>query len=115
MGNKVKNRHIVATYALKPRRGVPTHMKGWMNNENNLQWDETMKMTEGLRERDRMDAHVILDVDEKRIVKNWKADEGESDYDKIYEYFEKNYSHYMNDFIKKSDRSREKSVDTTNA
>jgi len=103
---RVKNRHIVAYYALKPRKGVPTHIKGWMNDDRNIQWDETMKMTDGLRKRDELEAQVILDVDEKRIVKNWKANDGENDYDKLYDYYAQNYEHYINDYLRLSDKQR---------
>jgi len=103
---KNKNRYILAFYALKPRKNAPTNQKGWMDNSDNLQWDESFKMTEGLKTKDRMNAQVVLDIDDKKIIKNWKADEGENDYDKILEYYYRNYSNYINDFMNASNRAR---------
>lgn len=103
-----KNRYIVAFYALKSRPGAPTHIKGYMDRPNMMQWDESFFIREGLRKNDLIKAQVILDLDEKKIVKNWKANEGENDFDALYSYYDKNYSKYISNFMKASDRGREK-------
>lgn len=94
----MKNRHIVVRYTMKPKPGVKTEIKGWMNDDNNIQWDEAFAMTVGLKNKDLMEAQVILDIDDNKIVKNWKTDE-DSSYEKLIEYYLKNYAKYMTDFI----------------
>ena len=101
-----KNRYIVAFYAMLPRKGVATNVKGYMDNPKNMQWDEKFVMREGLKKNDIVKAQVILDLDEKRIVKNWKRDDGENDYNSILEYYLKNYSQYIEDFMNASDKGR---------
>lgn len=95
----MKNRHIVVKYSMKPKPGVKTEVKGWMNNDNNIQWDETFGMSIGLKNRDLQDAQVILDIDDNKIVKNWKAAEEDNSYETLIEYYLKNYAKYMADFI----------------
>jgi len=99
----MKNRHVVVRYAMKPRKGVHTNQKGWMDDDKNVQWDETFGMTVGLKQKDLLEAQVILDIDDHKIVKNWKSDNNET-FETLLEYYLKNYTEYMADFIKASNK-----------
>lgn len=81
---------------MKPRKGVQTHISGWMNDNKNIQWDEAFKMSSGLKDKDLLESQVILDIDDNKIVKNWKS--GET-YEKLMEYYLKHYAKYISDFI----------------
>ena len=96
------NRHIVVRYTLKARKGAPTHLKGWMNDEKNTQWDEAFKMTVGLKSKDHVEAQVVIDIDDNIVVKNWKDGDEETSYEKLIGYFLKNYPEYMAGFIQKT-------------
>lgn len=95
----MKNRHIVVKYSMKPKKGVHTERKGWMDDAKNVQWDESFAMTVGLKNRDLSDAQVILDIDANKIVKNWKSSDENNSYEQLIEYYLKNYAKYMTDFI----------------
>jgi len=111
---KQKNRYFLAYYAMKPRKGAPTHLKGWMNNDRNVQWDERVMFREGLKKNDMIEAQVVLDLDDKKVMKNWKADDGEGgmDFNTLYEYYEKNYSRYIEDGMKASNKHRDTNIQT---
>ena len=95
-----KNRHLIARYILKARKGAPTHIKGWMDDDANVQWDETVVITKGLRSKALCEAQVILDLDDKLIVKNWKSNEDiEFTFERLYQYYRKHYADYIDRFM----------------
>jgi hypothetical protein len=90
--SKPKGIFLVAIYAMKPKGHVNTSRKGWMDNPDNIRYDEQVAITRGLRTKD-MHAQVVLDLSSKVIVKN-SFDTGKS-FDEIFRYFLENYTEYM--------------------
>lgn len=86
------NIHLVAWYFRKPRPGVKTSQKGWMDNPDNVQWDEKVEIVRRLGNKDQT-AHVILDLNDHKVIRNTFKSEG--DFDEIFEYFFTNYSDYI--------------------
>jgi hypothetical protein len=84
--------HLVAHYYQKPKDGVNTSKKGWMEDANNLRWDEKVEIVRNLRNRDRT-AQVILDLVNKKVINN--SFTGEKDFDKLFEYYFLNYNQYV--------------------
>lgn len=84
--------HLVAHYYQKPRDGVNTSKKGWMENPDNLRWDEKVEIVRNLRNRDRT-AQVVLDLVNKKVINN--SFTGEKDFDRLFEYYFLNYNQYV--------------------
>jgi hypothetical protein len=89
--SKPKMIFLVAQYFKKPKPHVNTSQKGWMDNPENVRFDEQVAISRGLRSKD-MHAQVILDLSNKRVEKNAFNDK---DFDEIFKYFFANYSEYI--------------------
>jgi hypothetical protein len=88
--------HLVAFYYAKPRAGVRTTQKGWMNDPNNIQYDERVEVTRGLKS-DTYAAKIILDITNQKVVKNTWSDV--TDFAEIYGYYARNYADYLNNAL----------------
>lgn len=88
--------HLVARYFQKPRPGVNTSQKGWMDHPDNIQWDEQVEVVRNLRNRDQQ-AQVILDLRNKKILRN--SFQTEKTFDEVFEYFYLNYSKYITEVM----------------
>ena len=91
---KVKDIHLIAFYVQKPRQGVQTQIKGWMNNPDNYQYDERVEFTKGLSGKDRQYAGIILNLQTKQVVYN-KFDNDQRDFDALFKYFLEAYPKYV--------------------
>jgi hypothetical protein len=90
--SKSKNIYLIAQYMMKPQPHVNTSKKGWMDNPENVRYDEQVAFTRGLRPRD-MNAQVILDLSSKQVERNtFKTDKS---FDEIFRYFLENYTDYV--------------------
>jgi hypothetical protein len=54
---------------MKPRPGVNTSRKGWMDNKDNIQYDEHVEITRGTK-RSSDTAKIILNLSDKTVVRN---------------------------------------------
>ena len=95
-----KHRYIFARYIQKPRDKSKTHLKGYMSDPANLQWDEIVGFSLGLKNRDKQEAWIIVDIDGQRVVKNRTSDN--TDWAQVMDYFLKNYGQQVTDFLKKT-------------
>jgi hypothetical protein len=83
MSNK-NDIYLVAFYALKPRPGVNTSKKGWMDNFDNITYDESIEITRGIKKNSSM-AKVILNLSQQRVDRNtWGTDRSFREYFKHY-------------------------------
>jgi hypothetical protein len=90
--SKPKNIYLVAQYMIKPQPHANTSKKGWMDNPENIRYDEQVSFTRGLRTKD-MNAQVILDLSNKQVERNtFKTDKS---FDDIFRYFLENYTDYV--------------------
>lgn len=90
----------MAFYTMKPRPGVKTNVKGWMNDKSNLQYDERLEITKGLKKNSYL-ANVILDLTEKKVTKNSFNDD--SDFRSFFKYFFGGYHQYVSTVMKELD------------
>ena len=87
----------MARYFAKPRERVRTERAGWMNDPANVQYDETIDITLGLKKRD-LQAKIVLNLSEKKVeINGWT---GERDFDKLFDYFFKGYQEYLTRVMK---------------
>lgn len=91
---KIKNIHLLAFYSQKPRPGVRTNVKGWMQNPDNFQYDERVEFTKGLDPKDQQYANIVLNLNEKKVVTN-KFDGDQRDFDTLFKYFLEAYPQYV--------------------
>lgn len=90
--SKPKGIFLIAQYFQKPKDGVNTSVKGWMDIPENVRWDEKVDISRGLKTKD-MHAQVILNLSDRVVEKN--AFNGTKDFDTIFRYFFTNYSQYI--------------------
>jgi hypothetical protein len=87
-----RNIHLVAFYYAKPKSHVNTSISGWMNDPENIRYDERVEITRGLK-KDSAIAKVILDLSDKRVVRNgWNP---EAQFNDLFKYYFKGYHQYV--------------------
>lgn len=79
-----KDIYLVAFYHMKPRPGVKTSVKGWMDDKNNITYDESVEITRGLKKNTAM-AKVVLNLSKKTVDRNsWGTERTFNEYFKHY-------------------------------
>jgi hypothetical protein len=82
--SKKNDIYLVAFYHLKPRPGVNTSKKGWMDNLDNITYDESIEITRGLKKNNTM-AKVVLNMSKKTVERNtWGTERSFREYFKHY-------------------------------
>jgi F0F1-type ATP synthase delta subunit len=80
--------YLVAWYYMKPRKGVNTSQKGWMDNPANIQWDEQFGLVRKLGNKEN-NAPVVLNLVDQCIERN--RFQTERSFDEVFKYFFANY------------------------
>ena len=78
----------MAFYYARPKPGVQTQRAGWMNDPDNIRYDERVEITRGLK-KDSAHSKIILNLSTKN---GWT--EGKS-FDELFKYFFKGYHQYI--------------------
>ena len=87
-----KNIYLVAFYSMKPRPGVKTNVKGWMNDPANITYDETIEISRGLK-KNSANAKVVLNMSNRSVDRNtWGT---ERSFDEYFKYFFKGWHQYL--------------------
>jgi len=92
------NIYLVAQYVAKPKNPRQSSQPGYMSNPDNIQWDERMYISQGLRKKDHQ-MNVILDLTEEKIIKN-SFNSGKS-FEEVFKYFYEAYGDYIDDSVNK--------------
>jgi hypothetical protein len=85
---------------MKPKLGVNTSIKGWMNNKDNLRYDERVEVTRGLK-KDVTAANIILNFSNKTVEKN--GFNGDKDFRSLFKYFFGGYHQYITQVMSQLD------------
>ena len=99
MHNK-NNIYLVAFYGMKPRKGVNTSKKGWMEDKSNLQYDEKVEITRGHKKSSAL-ANVILNLSQKSVERNTFNDD--RDFKSFFKYYFGGYDQYITAVMKQLD------------
>ena len=91
---KTKDLHLIAFYTIRPRDTSKTHVKGYMSDPANHQYDERIEFTRGLSGKDRQYAGVVLNLNKKTVVYN-KYNAYDSEFDTLFKYFLEAYPKYV--------------------
>lgn len=92
------NIYLIAKYQARPKDPKQTSKAGYMTNPENIEYDEQVYITRGLRDKD-AENNVVLNLTEEKIVKN-SFNSGTSFAD-MFEYFYEAYSEYIDDSVNK--------------
>lgn len=93
----MKHIYLVASYSTSPRDPKQTRTAGYINNKDNVTWNEKMHITRGIKNKDLANARIILDISTQEVYKNTFADgvtEGKS-FMELFEYFYKANPSYV--------------------
>jgi hypothetical protein len=90
---KIRDLHLVAFYVMKPRDPKQTHIKGYLKNPANIQYDERLELTRGLHHKDLQYAGIVLNLKNKKVIKNSFRDE--KSFDTLFKYFLEAYPKYI--------------------
>ena len=89
---KQKNIYLVAFYGMKPRPGVKTNVKGWMDDPANITYDEKIEISRGLK-KNAVSAKVVLNLSQKTVDRNtWGTDRS---FDEYFKYYFKGWHQYL--------------------
>lgn len=93
---KNKNIYLIAQYVARPKNPKLTSIAGYMKDPENIQYDEHVYITRGLRDKD-MKNHVILDLTTEKIVKN-TFNSGVT-FEDVFKHFYDGYASYIDDSV----------------
>ena len=92
----MKNAYLIANYLMVPADRMQTSTKDWMKKQDSVKYNEQITFASNLKTDDLQTAKVILDLKRKKIVKN-SANEN-SDYDELYDFYNKYYAKQIEQF-----------------
>jgi hypothetical protein len=95
-----KNIYLVAHHYLKPKHGVNTSRKGWMNDRSNFQYDERVEITRGLKGGSKT-ASIILNLSKKSVESN--QFNGDRNFRALFKYFFEGYDKYITQVMSQVD------------
>lgn len=91
--------YLIAYYSLKPRQHVRTSQKSWMEGQQNYSYDERVEFSSKIKNRDYTDSGVILDLKNRKVVKNqWGNGK---DFEDLFFHYYKGYKQYLDPVMTK--------------
>ena len=81
---------------MKPHKGVKTSVKGWMNNPENLQYDEKVEITRGIKSS-ATNAKILINLTKKEVVRN--GFNSDRDFKSLFKYFFGGYHKYITEVM----------------
>ena len=90
---KIHDLHLIAFYVTRPRDPKKTHIKGYMSDPANIQYDEKVEFTRGLNAKDQRYAGIVLNLNKKTVVYN--KFNNEKTFDELFKYFLEAYPQYV--------------------
>jgi|TARA_B100002003_G_C13785674_1_gene388781 hypothetical protein len=87
------NRYVILTYSTIPKNKKTTHIKGWKDQPNATQYNESISFKNKVKTIDLQTAKLILDTQNKTVYKN--SLDTEIVYDQAINYLKKHYPKYF--------------------
>ena len=88
--------YLIAKYTGRPKDPSQTYKAGYMSNPDNVEYEEQVYITRGLKDKD-LQNQVILNLTEEKIVKN--GFESDVNFETLLAHYVDGYSEYINDSI----------------
>lgn len=92
--------YLVGFYSMKPRPGVRTSVKGWMNDQANLQYDEKVEITRGIK-NSATNAKILLNLSTKTVDRN--GFNSDKEFKSLFKYFFGGYHKYITEVMTQLD------------
>jgi hypothetical protein len=99
---KDMNIYLVASYAAKPRDPKMTSVKGYMTNPANVQFDEQVNVSRGIKRQAREKAAIVLDLTNLAVVKNRFGET--ATFESLIKHYMDGYGDYINQSVKELNR-----------
>lgn len=93
-----KDIYLVAKYIATPKNSKLTSKKGYVGNSDNLNYDEQVIVTRGLKPKELQRSQVILNLTKEEVVKRTSK---ELTFEKLFGYFFENYADYIDSSVNK--------------
>ena len=94
----MKGIFLIARYVQKPKDPNMTHVKGYMQDPGNIQWDEEVQVANKVRDKDMTQAQIILNLVEGKVVRN--SLNSTVEFTPLFKYFYKGYEQYIHNAVK---------------
>jgi len=88
--------YLIAKYTGMPKDPSQTAKPGYMKDPNNVEYDEQVYISRGLRDKD-LKNQVVLNLTEEKIVKN-NFNPGKN-FEEIFTHYYDSYAEYIDDCI----------------
>jgi hypothetical protein len=88
--------YLIAKYTGMPKDPRRTATPGYMKDPNNIEYDEQVYISRGLRDKD-LKNQVVLNLTEEKIVKN-NFNPGKN-FEEIFTHYYDSYAEYIDDCI----------------
>ena len=98
---KPKHRHMLINYVQTPKYPKRTHEKGYWSNPDNVQWDEMVEFSLGIKNRDHQTYSIIMDLDAGVVIKNSMS--GEKQFDVLFGYFHEHYNDQIVNYLNRTE------------
>lgn len=93
-----KSIYLIAKYTGHPKDPSQTHKPGYVSNPDNMEYEEQVYITRGLRDKDTQ-YNVILNLSEEKIVKN--TFNSGATFEAILTHYVDGYGEYINESIER--------------
>jgi hypothetical protein len=87
--------YLLAKYYKVPRDPKRTSEKGYILDQENFRWDESVNFVIKPTDKDLRENNVVLDIFGQQMLKCSVADRIGTDFDMVFAYFYKNYQTYF--------------------
>ena len=84
--------YLLATYVARPRKPRQTAQAGYINNPDNIQYDENLVIVRGWRDR-YLKHSVVLDLTNEKVVKN-SFTPGKT-FEELFEHYHEGFGEYI--------------------
>ena len=92
-----KDIYLVAYYHIKPKDPKRTKEAGYMTDPANIDYDESINITRGLKTKDELNAKVILNLTSQTVRKNGFNDN--TDFPSLLAHYQEGYPKYINPLL----------------
>ena len=86
---------LLAKYYKVPRDPRRTSEKGYILDQENFRWDESVNFVIKPNDKDLRENNVVLDIFGQQVIKCSVADMVGTDFDQVFSYYYKNYQSYF--------------------
>ncbi len=93
----MKGIFLIAKYTQRPKNPRMTHVKSYMADPDNMQWDEQVLVASRVRDKDMTQSQVILNLVEGVVVRN--SISLTKDFPAVFNHFYKEYKKYIHDAV----------------